>query len=311
MSTTSNSEVNSGGITNNFLSASVLQMTWAVLLFAGMNLCAKGLSHVPAMEIVLFRCAISIVLAYFWLKKVGVHWAGSPENRLRLWGRGLSGTVALFLFFLTVQKMPLATAVTIQYLSPVFTAILAMIFLGEKPRRIQWLFFAISFAGIMLLKGFDHRISWLYLGIGVLSAFLAGVAYVFVRSLSGREHPLVVVFYFQMIGTLLGGSFTLFNFTLPQGLDWLLLLGVGLLAHFAQVNLTKALQGEKAGIISSLNFFGAIYAAVFGWLLFNERITWGNILAIGLVITGVLLNIWTNAGGDRRLRRFVANLLNR
>jgi drug/metabolite transporter (DMT)-like permease len=295
----------------NFLSTSVLQMSWAVLLFAGMNLCAKGLSGIPSMEIVFFRCAISILLTWFWLKKVDARWAGSPENRLRLWGRGISGTVALFLFFLTIQKLPLATAVTIQYLSPVFTAILAMFFLGEKLRRVQWFFFAISFSGIVLLKGFDDRISWLFLGLGVLSAFLAGVAYVFVRSLSGREHPLVIVFYFQMIGTLLGGSFTAFDFKMPLPWEWLLLLGVGLLAHFAQVNLTKAIQGEKVGIISSLNFFGAIYASIFGWLLFNESVTWGNVLAMGLVITGVLLNIWTNAGGDRRLRRFVANLMNR
>ena len=286
-------------------------MSWAVVLFAGMNLCAKGLSNVPAMEIVFFRCAISIILTFYWLKKVNAHGAGSPENRLRLWGRGLSGTVALFLFFVTVQKLPLATAVTIQYLSPVFTAILAMLFLGEKLRRVQWFFFALSFAGIVLLKGFDDRISWLYLGLGMLSAFLAGVAYVFVRSLSGREHPLVVVFYFQIVGTLLGGSFTALNFKMPQYWEWLLLGGVGFLAHFAQVNLTKAIQGEKVGIISSLNFFGAIYASIFGWLLFNENVTWANVLAMGLVISGVLLNIWTNAGGDRRLRRFVVNLLNR
>jgi len=309
--TTNNNIIIKRLITGNYLTPSILQMMWAVLLFGGMNLCAKGLSAVPAMEIVFFRCAISIVITFFWLKQLGILWAGGRENRFRLWGRGIAGTLALFLFFLTIQKLPLATAVTIQYLSPVFTAILAMVFLGEKLRRVQWLFFALSIAGIVLLKGFDPRISWLYLGLGVLSALLSGVAYVFVRSLSGREHPLVVVFYFQMVGVLLGGSFTAVNFKMPQGWEWLLLLGVGLLAHFAQVNLTKALQGEKAGIISSLNFFGAIYAAIFGWLLFHENITWGNVAAIGLVITGVLLNIWTHAGGDRRLRRFVANLLNR
>lgn len=297
--------------TNNFLSPSVLQMSWAVLLFAGMNLCAKGLPDIPAMEMVFFRCGISILLAYYWLRKVNIPWKGTGENTLRLWGRGISGTLALYLFFLTVQKLPLATAVTIQYLSPIFTAILAMFFLGEKLRRVQWLFFAISFAGIVLLKGFDSRISWLYLAIGVMSAFLAGVAYVSVRSLSGKEHPLVVVFFFQMSGVLLGGGFTAIQFKMPQGWEWLLLLGVGVLAHFAQVNLTKALQGEKAGIISSLNFFGAIYASIFGWLLFDERISWGNIFAISLVIGGVLLNIWTHAGGDRRLRRYVTNLMSR
>ncbi len=286
-------------------------MSWAVILFAGMNLCAKGLSGIPAMELVFFRCTVSVVLAYYWLRKANVPPQGTGKNLGRLWGRGISGTLALYLFFLTIQRLPLATAVTIQYLSPIFTAILAMLFLGEKLRRVQWLFFAVSFAGIVMLKGFDSRTSWLYLATGVISAFLAGVAYTSVRSLGGREHPLVVVLFFQMSGVLLGGAFTAVQFKMPHGWEWLLLLSLGLLAHFAQVNLTKALQGEKAGIISSLNFFGAIYASVFGWLLFGEALTWGSMLAIGVVISGVLLNIWTHAGGDRRIRRYVANLMSR
>lgn len=286
-------------------------MLWAVFFFALMNVCVKALPGIPAMEVVFFRCAISIILSFFWLRKLGINVWGERRNRRRLWGRGISGTTALFFFFLTVQKLPLASAVTIQYLSPIFTAIIAMIFLREKIQPIQWLFFAISFTGIIALKGFDERISWLYLFFGVMSALLSGVAYTFVRSMSGREHPLVIVFYFQVVGTLMGGLFTTTSFSDPGIKGWLLLVGIGLLAHIAQVFLTKALQGEKAGVITSLNFFGAVYAAIFGWLLFGEHITFGNILAIALVITGVLLNITVNAGRGQRVWRFFTNLMNR
>lgn len=205
--------------------------------------------------------------------------------------------------------MPLASAVTVQYLSPFFTAILAIIFLREKIKPVQWFFFAISFAGVLALKGLDERISWLYLFIGLTSAMLAGVAYTFVRSLSGREHPLVIVFYFQVVGTLLGGFFSLYEFKMPTLSELAILVGVGTFAHFAQVLLTKALQGEKAGIITSLNFFGAVYAAIFGWLLFGEHVTIGNLLAMSLIIAGVLLNITVNAGRGQRLWRFLANLM--
>ncbi|TAK35912.1 MAG: DMT family transporter [Saprospiraceae bacterium] len=290
------------------MSLSVVQMLWAIFFFAGMNLCVKGLHGMPSMEIVFFRCAISIVITFWLLRRIEVPPMGRRDNRWRLWGRGLSGTTALFLFFLTVQKLPLASAVTIQYLSPIFTAILAMLFLKEKLMPVQWLFFGISFAGVAMLKGFDERVSWLYLGIGVLSAFLAGVAYVFVRSMSGREHPLVIVFYFQLVGTMLGGSFTLADFQMPAPTGWMLLLGVGLLAHIAQVKLTKAIQGEKAGVITSLNFLGAIYASIFGWVIFNEAVTWSNVFAMTLVIAGVLLNIIANAGRGQRFVRFAANL---
>ena len=269
-------------------------MLLAVTLFAAMNLCVKALPNVPAMEVVFFRCLISLVISFFWLKQLGVYWWGKRENLGRLMGRGISGGVALFLFFLTVQKMPLATAVTVQYLSPIFTAIIAMLFLGEKVKPVQWSFFALSFIGAALLKGFDDRISWLYLGLGIFSAFLAGTAYNFVRSLSGKEHPLVIVFYFQVIGVVMGGTFSATDFYMPSGMEWLFLLLIGLTAHFAQVQLTKAIQGERVGPITSLVYIGAIYASIFGWILFGEVVTWGNVLAMGLIIAGVLLNIWTN-----------------
>lgn len=284
-------------------------MLAAVFFFSLMNVCAKRLEGYPSMEIVFFRCVISVVFGFLWLKNASVPWKGS--HTIRLVGRGLAGTAALYLFFLTLQKMPLATAVTLQYLSPIFTAILAVFMLDEKIKPVQWLMFGLSFLGVALLKGFDERVSWAYLALGIASAFFSGLAYTLVRSLKDREHPLVVVFYFQMVGTIVGGAFSLTQFKIPKGWDWILLFAIGALAHFGQINLTRAIQGEKVGVISSLNFLGAIFGSLFGWLLFREHLTWGNIAAMLLVVAGVLSNIWMNATGNGRVRRFVANLLTR
>lgn len=290
-------------------SPSVINMLWAVVFFSIMNATIKGVENLPTMEIVFFRCVISILFSVFWLRRVSVSWQGT--HTLQLVGRGLAGTTALYFFFLTIQNMPLASAVTIGYTSPIFTALLAVLFLKEKMRPVQWLFFGVSFVGVAALKGFDERVSWLYLGMGLLAAAMSGVAYVLVRSLSGKEHPLVVVFYFQLVGTVVGGGFTLFNFQMPHGWDWVLLLATGICAHFGQVYLTLALQGEKAGVISSLNFLGAIFATIFGIFFFHEHLTIGNALAILLVVAGVLLNIWVNARGGTGIRRWVSNLLSR
>ncbi len=294
---------------SKFLSVSVIRMFWAVVFFSIMNATIKGVEGLPTMEIVFFRCVISILFSVFWLRHVSVSWRGT--HTLRLVGRGLAGTTALYFFFLTIQNMPLASAVTIGYTSPIFTALLAVLFLKEKMRLAQWLFFGVSFLGVVALKGFDERVSWLYLGVGLLAAAMSGVAYVLVRSLTGKEHPLVVVFYFQLVGTVVGGAFTVFNFKMPHGWDWLLLLATGACAHFGQIYLTLALQGEKVGVVSSLNFLGAIFATIFGILFFREHLTLGNVLAMLLVIAGVLLNIWANANGGTGIRRWVANLLSK
>lgn len=294
---------------SSIFSPSVINMFWAVVFFSVMNATIKGVEDLPTMEIVFFRCVISILFSVFWLRHVKVPYKGT--HTLLLVGRGLAGTTALYFFFLSIQNMPLASAVTIGYTSPIFTALLAVLFLKEKMRPVQWLFFGLSFLGVAALKGFDERISWLYLGLGLLAAAMSGVAYVLVRSLSGKEHPLVVVFYFQLVGTVVGGIFCLFEFKMPQGWDWLLLLATGACAHFGQIYLTLALQGEKAGVVSSLNFLGAIFATIFGILFFKEHLTMGNVLAMLLVVAGVLLNIWTNARGSTGIRRWVANLLSK
>ncbi len=287
-------------------------MMWAVFFFAVMNLAVKALGDMPTLEIVFFRCFLSLALTFWILRSQGIFFLGTKANRLKLWGRGLIGNISLYFYFITLQNIPLATAVTLQYMTPIFTALLALFILREKIRPVQWLFIALSFAGIIALKGLDDRVSWLFFATGVLAALFAGLAYVFVRSLSEEEHPLVIVFYFQLVGTIMGGGFTIFNFTPPSNIDWMLLFAVGLTAHFAQVFLTRAITGdENLGVISSINFMGAIYAAIFGWLLFKEAVTWGTVLGMSLVLAGVILNLVINAGRGRRMRRFVANLLNR
>src|SRR5690606_36950849 len=105
------------------------------------------------------------------------------------------------LFFITLQKLPLASAVTIQYLSPIFTAIIAIFMLGERMRKLQWVFFGLAFIGVAIMKGFDERVSITYMLFGVASAFFAGAAYNCIRIVKDTDHPLVVVFYFPLIAT--------------------------------------------------------------------------------------------------------------
>ncbi len=150
-------------------------MLLSTLAFAVMNVFLKKVSHLPSMEIVLFRCLVSLIICLYILKKANEDWRGS--NRKLLLARGIFGTLALFTFFKTLGEMPLGTAVTIQYLSPIFTTIIAVFFLKERVKSIQWLFFTISFAGVFIIKGFDSHISLGSFMFGVSSAMFSGFAY--------------------------------------------------------------------------------------------------------------------------------------
>lgn len=260
-------------------------MLLSTFFFALMNVFIKLIPEIPAMEIVFFRCLVSMIICFIGIKRAQTDWLGN--SRLLLFLRGAFGTSALYLFFITLQNIPLASSVTISYLSPVFTTVIAIFLLKEKVYALQWIFFVVSIIGVFVMKGFDSRIPPFYFVTGIASGFFSALAYNMVRSLKGKEHPLVVVLHFQLVGVVVGFFITLFNFRLPNLYEAVLLLGIGLATHLGQVYLTKALQAEKIAKVSILNYLGIIYALFFGWLMFGETYSLQTALGILLVTAGV------------------------
>jgi drug/metabolite transporter (DMT)-like permease len=273
------------GITPGFQS-----MLLSTFCFSLANLCVKFVSHLPAMEVVFFRCSLGVLFCWYGLRSSGADWLGS--SRLILALRGVFGTFALFLFFTTLQNMPLASAVTIAYLSPVFTAVLAMFLLREDVAGRQWMFFGMAFLGVVLIERFDPRISPVYLAMGVASAFFSGVAYNLVRSLRGREHPLVVVLHFQFVGALAGLLSLPFIWTMPVGKDWLWLGLIAVFSQFGQIFLTNALQSEKASSVSIAGYSGVVYGLMLGWMFLEDVPAGLSFVGIALVVGGMIASIY-------------------
>ena len=254
------------------------------------NVFVKQVSHLPAMEVVFFRCFTGCIFCFYGIKKAEASFTGT--NRTKLLLRGMFGTMALYFFFVTVQNIPLASAMTIQYLSPIFTTIIAIFLLKEKVKHLQWLFYAIAFAGVLFIERFDARISLTFLAMGIISAFGSGVAYNLVRSLKEKEHPLTVVFQFQFVGMIVGLVFTLFNWRTPLGWDWFYLLLIGMFSQLGQIWLTNALQKEKAASVAIIVYSGLIYGLSVGWIIFGEAQTLESLFGMFLVVFGVILSVF-------------------
>lgn len=268
----------------------VKNMLLATFFFAVMNVFVKQLARLPAMEIVFFRCAVSALICFVGLRQAQIDWRGN--NNVMLVLRGSFGTAALYTFFLTVQNIPLASAVTIQYLSPIFTALIAVFLLGEPVRKVQWLFYALAFVGVFVMKGFDNTISTFFLAVGIFSAFSSGVAYNLVRSLRDKENTLVVVLHFQLVGVVAGFICTLFNWVAPLNIwEWFCLLMCGVLTQLGQVCLTKSLQSENIANVSILNYTGLLYALIFGVLIFGESYHAQALFGILLIVASVLMSL--------------------
>lgn len=270
-------------------SSGVGYMLLATFLFSSMNALVKLLPHIPAIEIVFFRSLISLVMSYGVLRSGNVPIWGN--NKKLLITRGVAGATALILYFTMLQQIPLAAAVTLQYLAPIFGAILGMFVLRESVKPVQWLFFLISFTGVMVINGFDVRVETTHLLMGLAAAFASAIAFISIRTMNTREHPLVIVFYFPLVTIPFTGVYTAFDWTQPQGWDWLILLGIGILTQFAQYFMTKSYQTEEISNVAILRYLSLIYALGYGYVFFQETFTLMSYLGMVLVVIGVLLNI--------------------
>lgn len=269
--------------------SSVQSMLLAGIFFALMNVSVKFIPHIPAIEIILFRSLFSLIFSYAILKQQKVPVFGNNKKLLVL--RGVVGSVGLITFFYTLQKIPLASAVTIQYLSPIFTTILGIFLVKEKVKPIQFLFFAISFAGVLVVQGFDSRVNLFYAAIGVTSAIFSGLAYNVIRKLKNTEHPLVIIFYFPLVTLPIATVVSYFTWVQPVGWDWAILLWIGICTQTAQYFMTVAYQNANVAKVSSMTYLGLLYALFFGFLLFGETFGTMSYVGMGLVLLGILLNL--------------------
>lgn len=271
------------------LSRGVQYMLLATFVFAIMNVAVKWVDHIPAIEVIFFRSIVSLIMSGVVLRSQKVPLFGNNKKVLIM--RGVAGSLGLILFFTTIQRIPLASAVTLMFLSPIFTAILGIWIVKESVRWLQWVFFAISFGGIMVIQGFDERISPIMALIGVGAAFFSGVAYNMIRKLKTSEHPLVIVFYFPLVTLPVTIIYLLFDWVTPRGSDWLILMLVGVLTQIAQYFMTKAYQSEELAKVANIQFIGILYALGFGWVLFDESFDFMTYLGMTMVLVGVILNV--------------------
>lgn len=256
--------------------------------FAFVNICVKMLHHIPAHELVFFRSIISFTISVVMIRQAKIPFLGN--NRWWLLGRGFFGCSALFLFFITLKELPLAIATTVQYLSPISTVLFAMVIMKEKVRSFQWLLFALAFSGVLIMKGFSDEVSWGFLGLGVLSATLSGLAYNCIMKCRETDRPITIVMYFPMVAIPVMGALCLWKWKTPELYDlwWILAMGIG--TQISQIAMTKALHAEFSNRVMPIKYIGSIYAVLIGYFVFDEVLGWVSLAGIGVVLIGVILN---------------------
>ncbi len=276
--------------------------------FAFVNLLVKVLTNstgtfesiqdYPPYEIVFFRSIISLSICYYIIKQKKIPFFGHNKKWLII--RGVFGATALTLFFYTIKHLPIAVATTVQYLSPIFTVLFAIYLLNQRVKRIQWVFFLISLVGVGFIgfgknSNLTSEIDLFWVIMGVISAVFSGVAYNAIMKCRTTDDPITVVMYFPLVATpVMVVIMMVKGFVMPIGIEWGILLIIGIFTQVAQIFMTKSFHEEEASKITPFKYLGAIYAVCIGVFIFDENLSLIVYIGISLILTGVLLNTFLN-----------------
>ncbi len=269
-----------------------LWMIAASALFASMGVCVKlGASLFSAAELVFYRGVIALVLLWGFVLVRRLPLA-TPHWRAHLW-RGLTGSVSLVLYFHAISALPLATAVTLNYTSPLFLALILAFWAGERVRGTLYIALALGLAGVvLLLRPSFAADQWLGGLAALASGAGAGMAYFHVRQLGRMGEPeWRTVFYFSLTSALIGLPWLLASQTVHavSGEGAWLVLGVGGFGALAQLAMTRAYKRGSTLVSASLAYSTVIFASLFGMLLWDEVLPLSSWLAIGLIVASGLL----------------------
>jgi len=268
-------------------------MLVAGLLFGLMGVFVKlGAPHFSHVELVFYRSLFGLLLVYGIMRHQHIsratrHW------RAHLW-RGLSGSVALALFFYCITVLPLATAVTLNYTAPLFLTLFTMLVFKDRFHPPLTGAILLGFCGVVLLLQPTLEREQLLPGLlGLISGFLAGVAYLNVKQLAMIGEPDArTVFYFSLVATLGSGAWILFDEAhAPTWQGLAILLGLGSSATLAQLAMTRAYRTGRTLVVGSLAYSTIVFASLFGMLLWDETLSLASWLGMAFIIASGMLSL--------------------
>ena len=277
-------------------------MLVAAFFFAIMGVLVKIASHkFSSAELVFYRSLVGLVFitSYVLINRLSI----STQLIKMQMSRSIIGFISMVMFFYAISALPLASAITLNYTSPLAMAAILTITFHERPRKV--LIFAIitGFIGVaLLLKPSIHYGELVAGGLGLLSGLLAGWVYVQVAQLGRAGEPdWRTVFYFSLVCTLGGGAWMIIHhFSALELKDLPILAGLGTCATIAQLAMTRAYRTGNPLVVGSLAYTTVVLASLFGILLWNETLSVDRWLAIILIISSGVISVSANASAKKK-----------
>ncbi len=287
-----------------------------VTIMSGLIKATSG--DVPPGEAVFFRSLFAIPVIV-----IGIAVSGSLRQGVKIHNpmghlkRGIMGSIAMALTFTGLGMLPLPEVTAIGFAAPIFTLILAAMFLGERIRMIRLSAVLIGLVGVMImlwprLVGGPSLENTATLGaLCILGATVfRAMVQIQVRMLVRTDQASAIVFWFSVMATCLSLLTLPFGWTVPSQQAATLLITAGVIGGVAQFLITSALRFGPASMLAPYDYSSMLFAIVIGYFWFAELPTVVMLLGATLVIAGNILVILRERqlGLERARRRAIGDL---
>jgi len=260
---------------------------------------------IPVFEIVAARALVSFIISYADVKRKRISVWGNNKPLLLL--RGAIGTFSLICVYYSVTSLPLAEATILQYTHPIFTALLAVLFLKERIQPATLLCIVLCILGLYFILlpelngSAEVTLPTLSIIIALLGAFGSSIAYVIVRKLSQTEDSSVIILYFPMIATPISIILVWNEFIWPDLHLAIMLIMIGIFTQIGQYGLTKAMQTQEAGRASAFSYVQIVFSIVIGVVYFDEIPAIWTYIGGAFIVAGALVNVFGQRFGRKKL----------
>ena len=267
----------------------ILFIIMAGFFFALMSLFVRLAGDLPTMQKAFFRNAVAAVAAVIMLAKSEQGFRIQKTSWTALFMRCLFGTTGLICNFYAIDKLNIADANILNKLSPFFAIIFSYFVLKEKASKVEWGCVIVAFTGAVFVIKPSFQMEFIYALIGMIGGLGAGIAYTFVRKLGmQKERGPVIVMCFSVFSCVVTFPFLITQYEPMSQKQMLLLLLAGVSATGGQFCITTAYTKAPAKEISVFDYTQVLFAAMFGFLLFDELPDWisvaGYVMIIGSAI---------------------------
>lgn len=263
----------------------------STFLFWVVNALGKVLAETyPIPLLVFFRSIFALMMCLAIACRLGGLRALRTQRPTALVMRGVIWVFMLACSFASYHLLPIGDAAAIEFVGPIFIAILGGVCLGETVGTKRWLAILVGFLGVSLVvrPGFGALHYGMLFALG--NALFYAVGSLMVKRISKTDSVIAIVFYSCLVSTAISAVAVPYFWVTPTPFDLMLLCAIGVFGAMAQYLVTQSFYYAPASIVSPFTYSGLIWALLFGFLIWNDVPDLLGLLgAIGIVASGLWL----------------------